>query len=912
MKSPLLFVLVLLAPFARAETVTDLKSWAVDGGVQMDSSKPGPDGGPSIKVDPKSKAVLKFRDADGSGKISFYVFDDGTVGSPNKVKSVGPRWGMTSSDGRIFAGATMYNPHLHPDGSTCLFDTNPSERNAWLAFKYLSPRGGAGWKKWEFDYNPDTGLAISVDGKPVAQKYFDWNTSKAAGFNGIVLYGDESEGAPQTVWISEINYELGPPMKVKPGSLPPPPLATPAGPAPEEATEKSGEPPVLAKMSGFVPKPTLLEDLKNLKIPLVEGYASQHPRLLFSADDRAALQKRADERPDLWNAVLDSASGLKSPGSVPTPDIIQTGAKYWRIEKVESGALAWFVTGNKDYRDGAIRWMVAHCKEHVWGSTYRPNLDLVASWYLYHIAVGYDILKAEMTEEDRKIIREGLAEHARYMYVDYDPYKTTDKLRYDQNHTYIPTVALCAAALALLEDVPDAKYWLTRSYAILRRSRYVLSEDGYYYEGIGYWTYALNWHVRGAELLARATGEKLFDIPALRDTWLCGLHLSLPGAPGIYGVGDSGSWKDGKLTGFPVSNYSMLWKIAEETNSPQSRAVADLYASRLPEREYPATAFLWFNPKVEPASMQSIAPYHYFPDQDIVAWRSGWDADATCYLFRCGPPLGHKATAKTGQLSDWSMNCGHVHPEIGAFWMYAKGEYLAVDTGYTAQKWTRDHNTLLVDEKGQAMDGAYWNERGIPYADLDAAHITSQYLSLDYGFASGEFGQVYKRQVKGVQLRRSVLMTKRWLLMIDDMEADQPRALTWLCHSLAEFKPEGSAFVARQPKASLVVVPLAPAKADTKAEPTIVQAGRKPGAGTPEQRGFTLGIRSPEAVAKTRFINLLLPLGSDEKMPVVELVKDEGDLITLQIEWPDGKVESVSLDLKWKDGKAGPATLSLK
>lgn len=901
----------------RAETAGDLKSWTIEGGVQMDDSKPGPDGKPSIKVAPKSRATLKLRDSDGSGKLTLFVYDDGTVASPDKKKSVGPRWGMSETNGRILTAAIMYNPHLQPEGSSCLFDTDPSEKNAWLAFKYLSPRGEAGWKKWEFEYDPEAGLKIAVNGKPVAQKYFDWNSSKASGFNGIVLYGDDTtEGAPQTLWVGGISYELGPPMKVKPGSLPPPPPPAPPearGPAPEEATEKSGEAPVMGKMAGFVPGPTLLDDLKNLKIPLVEGYASQHPRLLFSGADRADLQRRAQERPDLWDAVLASAKGLKSPDSVPASDVIRSGAKYWRVEKVESAALAWFVTGEKEYRDGAIRWMIAHCKEKVWGDTYRPNLDLVASWYLYHIAVAYDILKSEMTEEDRKLVSSSLGEHARAIYLSLDPHDTKEKIRYDQNHTYIPTVALASAALALLEDVPEAKYWLTRSYAVLRRCRYVLSEDGYYYEGFGYWTYALNWHARGAELLARATGEKLFEIPVLRDTWLFGLHLSLPGTPGVFGVGDSGSWAAGKLNGFGVNNYSMLWEIASQTGSGPSRAVGDLYYARQPEKDYPATAFLWFNPKVGPAALEKIEPYHYFSDHDVVAWRSGWGADATSYLFRCGPPLGHKAAAKLGQFSDWTMNCGHVHPDIGAFWMFAKGAYLAVDTGYTAEKWTRDHNTLLVDEKGQGVDGAYWNERGVPYADLDKARITSQFLSADYGFASGEFGGAYKRQIPGVQLRRSLLMTKRWLLVVDDMEAEQPRRLTWLCHSEVEFQPEGAAFVARQPKASLVVVPLAPAKVEAKPEPTMVMAGKKPGAGTSEQRGFKLGLRSPEAARNTRFINLLLPLGSDEKMPVVEPVKTEGDILSLQIKWPDGKTESVSLDLNWKDGgKTGPAVLDLK
>lgn len=919
MKLRLVFCLLLAATIAHGETAADLKSWTVESGAQMDASKPGPGGAPSIKLEPKGRASIKLRDTDGSGKVSFFVYDDGVVASPDKKKAVGPRWGTMESSGRIFVGAIMYAKYLQPEGSYCLLDTDPKAKDAWLAVKFLSPRGQPGWKKWEFNFDPNTGLVVSVDGKPVPQKYFDWNTSKVTGFNGLILFGDDTpEATAQTVWIADINYELGPPMTVKPGSLPtptpvPPPVAK--GPAPEEETEKSAEPPIMGKMAGFVPGPTLLDDLKNLKVPLVEGYASQRPRLLFFADDRADLQKRALERPDLWNAVLANAAGVKTPDSVPSPELIRSGAKYWRIEKVQSAALAWFVTGEKEYAEGAIRWMVAHCKESVWGEAYRPNLDLVASWYLYHISVGYDILKDQMSEEDRKIIREGLAAHARYVYADFDPYKTEQKLRYDQNHTYIPTVGLTAAALTLLGEVPDAKYWLTRGYAILRRSRYVLSEDGYYYEGVGYWTYALNWHARGAELLARATGEKLFDLPALKDTWLFGLHMNLPAAPGLFGVGDMFTWtKEGKIKEKEgITNYAMLWEIASQSGSGQSRAVGDIYHAIKPERDYPATAFLWFNPKVEPADINKIEPYHYFPDHDVVAWRSGWDSDATCYLFRCGPPLGHKATAKLGQFNDWIMNCGHVHPDIGGFWMFAKGTYLAVDTGYTAEKWTRDHNTLLVDEKGQGIDGAYHNERGVPYENFDKARITSQFLSSDYGFARGEFGSVYARQVKDVQLSRALLMTKRWLLIVDDMQTPQPRRLTWLCHSVSEFKPEGNAFVSRQPTASLAVFPLSPSDIQPKPEPTMVMAGMAPGKGSSTQHGHKLALRSKEPAAATRFINLLVPLSPDEKLPSISGLKAEGNAVSFQIEWPGGKIESVALDLDWKTGgDVGPAKIAFK
>jgi hypothetical protein len=899
--------LLALVPMLPAAAVKDLAQWAPATGLSLDASKPGPDGSPSFKLEPKGHAALKLRDADGSGKVTLYVYDDGAVASPNKQKSVGPRWGLAQADGRILVGAIMYARFLQPEGSLCLFDTDPKDKQAWLNMNFLAPRGKPGWKKWEFEYDPDAGLKIKVDDKPVPPRYFDWNKSKATGFNGLVLYGDDSPGTPQTIWVGGISVELGGPMKVKPN----PEIAAAAAlaalpPAPIAVALDEGAAPVP------FPGETLRDDLKGLKVPLVEGYASARPRLLFSAQERAALQQKAKENAAMWDVVIANASQV---ASVPTPDVISSGAKYWRISCVDSAALAWFVTGDAKWRDGAVQWMTAHCKEKAWGTGFRPNLDLVASWYLYSISLAYDVFGSEIPEADRAVIREGLAQHARAICASFALEGTKDskdQIRYDQNHTYIPAVALASTALALVDEVPDAKEWLRRAYAVMRRCRYALNEDGYYYEGFGYWSYALHWHVRYADLLSRATGEKPYELPALRDNWRFAVHLSLPGAPNAFDVGDTGFWGGDKpRPSFDNVNAALLGRMATALSSRESRVAYDLYRPAKPDTATATMDFLWGAPSVAPMEMEKIARHHRFADMDVVTWRSGWKPGATCYFFRCGPPLGHAATAKLGRMKDWTMNCGHVHPDIGAFYMHAKGAYLAVTTGYTSEKWTRDHNTLLVDGKGQAMDGAYHNERGIPYATLDQAKIDRCWLGDAYGFASGEFGSAYARQVRDVKLRRSALMTERWLLLVDDMSSPADRTLTWLCHADSAFQAEGAAFAAKGPKATLAVLPLAPAGLEPKMEPTVVVGGAtladtKPGSKVTIQRGFTLGLSTKQPAKAARLVTLLVPLAMGEKQPEVQAPSIAEDRIQLSLRWPNGKTEKVDLNLKWQ-GESGAA-----
>jgi hypothetical protein len=691
-----------------------------------------------------------------------------------------------------------------------------------------------------------------------------------------------------------------------------------AAPRVDEAASGLSSSPVMhdGSVREYLSSPTLADDLKLPQTPVMAGYAALRPRLLFSETDREALRRKARETPALWQPVLDNARRVLDPAATPSPEDVAHGKNYWRIECVQSAALAWFVTGDTAYRDGAIRWLIAHCRESVWGTDYRPNLDLQASWYLYYLSIAYDLLHDELTAADATMIRTGLASHAKAIFDDFDPVTRTKAIAYDQNHTYTPIVALTAASLALLGEDPAAEAWLVRARAVLRRCRYALGEDGYYYEGVGYWIYSLHWHVRAAELLGRATGENLMELPALRDNWRYALNLTLPGKPWAFDVGDTGLWKgDQQRPDIRVTGSSMLWAVARATGSRETRAAGDLLGVRLPEKDGPSAAFLWFDDKDTPRPFAEIEPYHYFNDHGVVAWRSGWGADATAILFRCGPPLGHAAAAKLGQLKDWKPNAGHVHADIGAFYLYAKGAYLAVGTGYTAEKWTRDQNTLLIDGKGQAVDGAYHNEQGVPYAQLDGARIDRVKLTKDYGFASGEFGSAYERQVKNVSLRRSLLATARWLLIADDFRTEDgaARRLTWLCHADAPFTAEtaagGLAHVARLPQAGLAVLTLTPDASGLTAETaeTVVMAGMAPGKGRPAKHGHHVALTNREPTAAMRLVNLLVPLGQGEALPVVsDVVAKPGEkMISFDLKWADGRTEHVRVDVGWTSEMTG-------
>lgn len=656
----------------------------------------------------------------------------------------------------------------------------------------------------------------------------------------------------------------------------------------------------------YRPAATLADEERRLEVKIVEGYLAQRPRLLYGAGDIAGLKERAAKQPELWQTVIASARRLGN--SAPEAEVIRNGKTYWRIESVQSGALAFAVTGDKVHAERAIRWMLAHAAVDVWGTGYRSNVDLAASWYLYHIALGYDALHGQMTEAERNAIRAGMADHARAIYVSLDPGRR-DPFTYDQNHVYIPTVALSAGALALLGEEPEAEAWLRRAAAVMDRCRYVLGDDGWYYEGSGYFFYAMHWHLRYADLMERATGRRLHDLPALRDAWRFVAAVVLPGPPSVFDLGDTDSWRNNVRGDHTMTHHTMLWGVASSLRSGEAQAVGDMVFARKGERDYPASAFLWFDPALKPAALEKIKPYHHFADHGYVSWRTGWGEDDTAYVFRLGPPEGHAATAKLPLLKDWRMNGGHVHADIGSFRMYARRTYLAGGTGYTAEKWTRDHNTVLIDGVGQASDGTYHNERHYPYDRLNKAKLDSVHLSDDLGFASGEYGAVYPEPKVGTpSLRRSVLMTRRWMLVVDDLNSPRDHKLTWICHSDEAFERAGEALVARRGPAALAVVPVDQVAMAEVLEASTVMAGTSPVGGKPAQRGFHVARTMAQAAKGARLVHLVAALGEGEKAPTVKAAAADGAGMALTITWADGTVEQVEIGAAWMTGAADAST----
>ena len=188
-----------------------LAGWTVTGDVGFDNSKSREGRRGALRIGPGGKALIKLRDKAASGKVEFWVYDDGTTPENAKAARVGPRWGLLENDSKVLAAGILYNSYLGGDeGYTATLYDGKTWFNQlfWLGVKRTPP----GWHKWTFDFDPEAGLQVFHNGKELGA--VDPAKVDLKGFTSIAIWGDQSGGREQNIWVSNVTATLGGPVKV--------------------------------------------------------------------------------------------------------------------------------------------------------------------------------------------------------------------------------------------------------------------------------------------------------------------------------------------------------------------------------------------------------------------------------------------------------------------------------------------------------------------------------------------------------------------------------------------------------------------------------------------------------------------------------------------------------------------------
>ena len=640
-----------------------------------------------------------------------------------------------------------------------------------------------------------------------------------------------------------------------------------------------------------------------------------HPRLFFTKEDLPKMRERAKGADkELWQAVLNDISILNAnPPDVKDEDLYKSGidgkrkksviTQYEMAFQIAQTSYVYAIDGDEKYLTAAKKWTLAACAMPLWGYTYdKPNVDLPPAHLLYAVAFAYDVLFDKLTKDERDTIKNKLVNQAGLMY-DYFKYKDGKKYTYSQNHTWIPLTGLAIAAYALMDEVPEAKDWAQLVRAVFDRTMLTFSNDGYFYESFHYYGFAFRWMIRYFDVHKQVTGENLYAPMRSKFAQMkyFAMHSILPDRQNVFDFADVG---DGALNRNGTSKreklygeYDILYRFAGVYQDLQAQTIADFIRTEtnLGTRE-PMWAFINHDEKLKSAPLSEIPTSVYFPDNDTVFWRSDWTRNATAFAFRCAPPEGHTAAKLAAKIPDWRQNEGHAHPDANSFIIYANGKYLTGDTGYLGIKNTDDHNTILVNNRGQANDGIYEMFKDVSKERLDKIRIAETVGNKDFFYVRGEAASAYYSDLGLKKFDRNFLyVAPDYFVVWDELETEKPGEFSFLLNADREINLNGNIADLINENATLRVINATPNQTKSAVVPQMIQARGLPGSvdkGDTEQRGVQLQTVSKDKQTKFEFLHVLQPILSSDKTPAL---KTERTNDGLKIIWANGDEDSINL-----------------
>jgi len=544
-------------------------------------------------------------------------------------------------------------------------------------------------------------------------------------------------------------------------------------------------------------------------------------------------------------------------------------------------AAAWRATGDEAWREILASWrplLETHPGFEIPGFGLQ-NQDLIAGHLLLGFSLMHERLAGRFDPAFETALREAMERQARRTYADLTDRRKYPSFAYEQNHLIIPVCGLGVAAMIL--DSGEARERERFARDFLARSFDVLAHDGWFFEGVGYWKFTMQFPLCYAFFLKRWRGESLFHLPLFRESARYLAHNYLPDSRFVFDFADWGPRVEPDGVGFQ-RGYDRAWH-SEPTY--MFKSLVELLRRESPGLPWPASLDalpdapdihsldailrLMLLDETEPAVAAEEPPVsHYFPDMEVLHWRSNWrDPAAAALAFKSGPPAGHHLATLLPKNPGWQLELGHAHPDAGSFLLFAHGVFLANDTGFTGKKESADHNTILVDGVGQHRGGTAWRTfAGKPYSEYDKIRLEHVWHGSKVAAGTAVFAAAYDDALGITDLRRNlVFVDGRFLVVCDTIRSSLYHEYEWRLHGdrPAQESPLAPArFVMENAPGRLVVQALAAgpgeAIASHRVAPTVVETECfSETRSRPQQRGFHLALTSP----RTRDFRYLVAMG---------------------------------------------------
>ncbi|MCW3080166.1 heparinase II/III family protein [Segetibacter sp.] len=507
-----------------------------------------------------------------------------------------------------------------------------------------------------------------------------------------------------------------------------------------------------------------------------------HPRILMLKGEEAAIKKNiAGDK--TW-AKIHQAIITESDNIIASDPIkrIQIGRRLLdksreALRRLFMLSYAYRMTGQQKYAQRAEKEMLAIAEFTDWN----PSHFLDVGEMTMAVAIGYDWLFNQLSENSRSVIREAILKKG--LEPSLNP-KHNSWLKAEHNWNQVCNAGMMYGAMAIYEDHPEfSKQMMNRAIETVVHAMKDYGPDGAYPEGYGYWGYGTSFNVMLVSALEKAFGNDfgLNQQPGFLKTATFMQNMTGP-TKLPYNYSDAGS-----NSGL---HPAMFW-FANKTKDPSALWVErDFLMNSDPKRHVrdrllPAVMLWGGGMSIEKITPPKFNMWTAGGKVPVAFMRTSWTDTNAVYVAMKGG----------------SVSVNHAHMDIGSFVMDANGVRWAMDFGMQeyesleskgiqlfgrtqdAQRWTvfrltnLVHNTLTFNNQHQRVTGM--------------APIISSSNKPDFMSAVTDLSEIYKGSVSK-SVRGIALVDQQYAVVRDEIETlPNETTLRWTMLTPASVKITG-------------------------------------------------------------------------------------------------------------------------
>ena len=525
-----------------------------------------------------------------------------------------------------------------------------------------------------------------------------------------------------------------------------------------------------------------------------------HPRLWMNKDNIASFKKSLANDPThcTWDVFYSKSvlpwmdrDVMKEPVGYPDHKRV---APVWRqtyidcqelIYAIRHLAVGGVITDDAKMIARSKEWLLETASWNPAGTTSRSYTDEWAFRVNGALAWGYDWLYDELTNEERNTVRTALLLRTRETADHIIKHANIHLFPFDSHAVRAVSAVLIPAAIALLEDEPEAEGWLNYAVEFLSTvySPWGDSQGGWA-EGPHYWMTGMAYLIDAVNLLKGYTGIDLYQRPFFQNTGDFPLYTKSPDTRRAT-FGDDSTMGD-------LPSLKIGYNLRQFAGVTGNGAYQWYYDEI--KRNDPGTEMAFYNYGWWDLNFDELAYRTDFPlievqppaADDTLRWFEGvgWAAIQT---GMADPEKHIQFVFKSSKFGSIS----HSHGDQNAFCLAGFGEDLAIQSGhYVAfnssmhQNWRRQtcsKNAILIDGKGQ------YAGKDKAQAMQSAGRIITAEQHNDHVFIQGDATAAYQSMTPEVTkvLRDIYFVDNSYFVIVDTIDADTPVSIDWLLHANA-------------------------------------------------------------------------------------------------------------------------------